>query len=79
MLPPVLTASTSALVIWHHLLTFDKEVEFFWRRKLNGPRAIFLATRYSTLSWSIYDASWFPIDIAWSKVSNYPQVRSRIY
>ncbi|KAL1937307.1 hypothetical protein VTO73DRAFT_13871 [Trametes versicolor] len=64
---PKKVACEVSLVIWHHLLTFDKEVEFFWRRKLNGPCALFLATGYSTLSWSIYDASWFPIDIAWSK------------
>lgn len=62
----------TALVIWHHLLTFDKEVRFFWRRKLTGPCALFLVTRYSTLAWYIYYTCWLFVDIASSTVSRLP-------
>ncbi|KAI0365826.1 hypothetical protein BV20DRAFT_1056101 [Pilatotrama ljubarskyi] len=42
--------SAEALMIWHYLTTFDKEVKRFWKRKLSGASALFFANRYLALA-----------------------------
>ena len=33
-------------LVYDHLLTFDREVELFWKRKFTGATALFLLNRY---------------------------------
>ncbi|KAH9850530.1 hypothetical protein C2E23DRAFT_861282 [Lenzites betulinus] len=47
-------AAAVSLLCWHYLLTIDKEIEFFWNRRLNGGTILFFANRYITLGYSIY-------------------------
>lgn len=51
----------AALLIWHHLLTFDREVAFFWKRKFSGASGLFFANRYLILVYSIYNLLWEPL------------------
>lgn len=46
----------TVLLLWHYVLTFDKEVTFFWGRVFSGPSALFFANRYLTLAVALYDA-----------------------
>ncbi|EIW53133.1 uncharacterized protein TRAVEDRAFT_61247 [Trametes versicolor FP-101664 SS1] len=48
--------SAAVLLLWHYVLTFDKEVTFFWGRVFSGPSALFFANRYLTLAVALYDA-----------------------
>ncbi|EIW55679.1 uncharacterized protein TRAVEDRAFT_50170 [Trametes versicolor FP-101664 SS1] len=64
------TTAASALLIWHHLLTFDREVAFFWKRKFSGASGLFFANRYLILVYSIYNLLWEPL-----KASNVAQFR----
>ncbi|EIW53131.1 uncharacterized protein TRAVEDRAFT_134433, partial [Trametes versicolor FP-101664 SS1] len=45
----------TALLVWHYLLTFEKEITFFWRRKFSGASALFLTNRYLSLAVVIYN------------------------
>lgn len=38
-----------ALLFYDYFLTFDKEIQLFWNRKLTGPSVIFYLNRYSML------------------------------
>ncbi|KAI0630453.1 hypothetical protein C8Q77DRAFT_1160041 [Trametes polyzona] len=38
-----------AFLLYDYLITLDREIELFWRRKFSGPSALFFFTRYSTL------------------------------
>ncbi|KAI0357304.1 hypothetical protein OH77DRAFT_152546 [Trametes cingulata] len=40
------SAAAAVLVVWHHLLTLNKEVSLFWRRKRSGACVLFFANRY---------------------------------
>ncbi|KAL1937991.1 hypothetical protein VTO73DRAFT_12002 [Trametes versicolor] len=51
------TFATSGLLVWHYLLTLDKEVEFFWGRGYSGARIMFFANRYLSIIWAIYSVS----------------------
>ncbi|EIW53108.1 uncharacterized protein TRAVEDRAFT_24421 [Trametes versicolor FP-101664 SS1] len=51
------TFATSGLLVWHYLLTLDKEVEFFWGRGYSGARVMFFANRYLSIIWAIYSVS----------------------
>ena len=45
-------------MVWYeYLITFDKEVDYFWRRTTNGASILFFASRYLTLVNAVY---WFP-------------------
>ncbi|EIW53121.1 uncharacterized protein TRAVEDRAFT_75246 [Trametes versicolor FP-101664 SS1] len=60
------TTATAALLMWHYLLTFDKEVAYFWRRRPNGACMLFLANRYLTIIVSIYDTPWWSLSTAYT-------------
>lgn len=49
------------LLMWHYLLTIDKEVAFFWRRRFSGVCALFLANRYIILVVIIYQSPWWNV------------------
>lgn len=59
--------------MWHYLLTFDKEVAYFWRRRPNGACMLFLANRYLTIIVSIYDTPWWSLSTAYT-VSSFASV-----
>lgn len=42
----VQTASSAALVFFDHLITADREIGLFWKRKFSGATPLFLANRY---------------------------------
>ncbi|KAL1937992.1 hypothetical protein VTO73DRAFT_12003 [Trametes versicolor] len=54
------SAAALALLTWHYLLTFDKEIALFWKLPLTGANALFLANRYLTLAYAFYYAPWWP-------------------
>ena len=41
-------------VIYEQFITFDQEVDLFWKRKFTGATALFLANRYLILVVNIY-------------------------
>ncbi|KAL1937294.1 hypothetical protein VTO73DRAFT_13858 [Trametes versicolor] len=53
--------ATTMLLMWHYLLTIDKEVAFFWRRRFSGVCALFLANRYIILVVIIYQSPWWNV------------------
>ncbi|KAH9480668.1 hypothetical protein JR316_0007268 [Psilocybe cubensis] len=38
-----------ALLIWDHVITFGREVQIFWSRKISGPAILYGLLRYGTL------------------------------
>ena len=38
-----------AFYIYEYIITLDREVELFWKKKVNGGAAIFLSNRYIPL------------------------------
>ena len=46
--------TTSALIFFEYLLTFDQEVRLFWGKKLTGAVALFFVNRYTTIIYTIY-------------------------
>ena len=46
--------TSSALVFFEYLLTFDQEVRLFWGKKLTGAVVLFVINRYTTLIYTIY-------------------------
>lgn len=57
---------SAVLLMWHYLLTFDKEIAYFWRRRPNGVCVLFLANRYPPLIVSIYDTPWWSLSTAYT-------------
>lgn len=53
-------------IIWHYVLTLDKEITYFWRRKPTGACALFLANQYFTLIFAIYNTSWWTHSTAYT-------------
>ncbi|KAH9850526.1 hypothetical protein C2E23DRAFT_734858, partial [Lenzites betulinus] len=51
----------TALLVWHYLITLDKEVSLFWKRGLSGGNILFFANRYITIAVSIYYTLWWPL------------------
>ena len=47
--------TTSALIFFEYLLTFDQEVRLFWGKKITGAVALFFVNRYTTIIYTIYD------------------------
>ena len=39
----------SALLAYEYLITLDREIALFWKRKLTGASVLFLCTRYLAL------------------------------
>ena len=56
---------TSALVLYDYLLTFDRELDFIWRRKWTGPSVLFVVNRYSALMLSLISALWLFVQEVW--------------
>ncbi|KAI0364555.1 hypothetical protein BV20DRAFT_956028, partial [Pilatotrama ljubarskyi] len=49
-----------AMLTYDYIITFDQEVALFWKRKITGATALFLATRYlALLSYSFFGAATF--------------------
>ncbi|KAI0751634.1 hypothetical protein C8Q80DRAFT_1119340 [Daedaleopsis nitida] len=49
--------ATLVFLCYEHIITFDKEVEYFWRRHLNGGSVFFLFNRYSQMLARVVDIS----------------------
>ncbi|KAI0351307.1 hypothetical protein OH77DRAFT_1439297 [Trametes cingulata] len=48
------------MLTYEYIITLDQEVALFWRRKITGATALFLATRYlALLSYSFFGAATF--------------------
>ncbi|KAI0738705.1 hypothetical protein C8Q80DRAFT_1275666 [Daedaleopsis nitida] len=46
--------ATATLFLYDYIITFGREVEFFWRAKPTGATAIFLSNRYLYLTITVY-------------------------
>ena len=46
--------TTSALIFFEYIITFDQEVKLFWGKKLTGAIGLFFANRYTTVVYTIY-------------------------
>ena len=44
------------IVFFDYVITFGQEVDLFWRGKLTGATALFLANRYLSLGFYVYVA-----------------------
>ncbi|KAH9850531.1 hypothetical protein C2E23DRAFT_905093 [Lenzites betulinus] len=62
-----LKIATAALVAWQYLITFEREVTFFWNRKPSGASALFFANRYLGLAFSVYN-TWTPYGSSYTYV-----------
>ncbi|EIW53144.1 uncharacterized protein TRAVEDRAFT_53554 [Trametes versicolor FP-101664 SS1] len=51
--------ATTTLLIWHYLLTVDKEFGYFWRKRFSGVCALYLANRYLILVVIVYQTPWW--------------------
>ena len=40
------------LIFYEHLITADREIDLFWKRKFSGAAALFLTNRYLILVYS---------------------------
>ncbi|KAL1937310.1 hypothetical protein VTO73DRAFT_13874 [Trametes versicolor] len=55
------STAIAIVMMWHYLLTLDKEVAYFWKRKPTGACALFFANRYLTLIVVIYNTPWWDL------------------
>lgn len=44
-----------ALLVYDFALTFDQEIDLFWRRKVTGATILFLGTRYTAIFSFIFE------------------------
>ncbi|KAI0368247.1 hypothetical protein BV20DRAFT_1054221 [Pilatotrama ljubarskyi] len=58
------STAAAVLLAYHFLCTLDEEVDYFWRRKFTGARALFLLNRYLPLIIALYVSPWWvlPMD-----------------
>ncbi|KAI0794741.1 hypothetical protein C8Q74DRAFT_1250388 [Fomes fomentarius] len=49
-----------ALLIYEHIVTFDNEINLFWRGKLNAASILFIANRYLALLTNVGELPWIP-------------------
>ncbi|KAH9919798.1 uncharacterized protein BXZ73DRAFT_80309 [Epithele typhae] len=49
-------AAASVILIFDHLLTFGREVNFFWNRRVSGPTVLFILNRYLALILRIFSS-----------------------
>lgn len=68
----------TVLLMWHYLLTIEKEYAFFWRRRFSGVCALFLANRYIVLAVIIYQSPWWNVQFS-QRVSLSTIHLSRLY
>lgn len=54
-------ADVLALLLWHYVLTVEKEFAFFWRRRFSGVCALFLANRYLILVVIVNQSPWWNV------------------
>ncbi|KAI0764866.1 hypothetical protein C8Q74DRAFT_1174811, partial [Fomes fomentarius] len=45
-----------AFVVYEYIITFDREVSLFWRRRFTGATLLFLLNRYITLLTQLLDS-----------------------
>ena len=43
------STTVQALLLYEYLVTFDQEVELFWKRSFTGASALFFLNRYFTI------------------------------
>ncbi|KAH9919784.1 uncharacterized protein BXZ73DRAFT_104891 [Epithele typhae] len=43
------SVAATVILIFDHLLTFGREVDFFWNRRVSGPTLLFILNRYLPL------------------------------
>lgn len=67
-MPAKLTeGNDTVLLIWNYILTFEKEVAFFWKRGLfSGACVLFLANRYLVLVVAIYQSPWWNLHYSYA-------------
>ena len=47
--------TTLDMVLFEYFVTLGQETKLFWGKKLTGAVALFLANRYTTIIYTIYD------------------------
>ena len=45
------------IVLYDYVVTFDREVALFWRRRFNAATVLFFLTRYVFLAYTIFTLS----------------------
>ena len=58
--------TTSALIFFEYLLTFDQELRLFWGKKLTGAVALFFINRYTTIIYTIYLMLIYLVPATWA-------------
>ncbi|KAH9919779.1 uncharacterized protein BXZ73DRAFT_21190, partial [Epithele typhae] len=43
-----------AILVFDYFLTFGREVNFFWNRRVSGPTVLFILNRYLALIFQIF-------------------------
>ena len=76
MRPPLywLTVSFAVLLFFEYIITLDREIEMFWRRKSSGATALFLANRYTILANAILVPEHLAIGLAGTDEVSLPSV-----
>ncbi|EIW53138.1 uncharacterized protein TRAVEDRAFT_53550 [Trametes versicolor FP-101664 SS1] len=65
--------ATTALLIWHYVLTVENELAFFWRRRFSSAYALFVANRYLILVVIIYQSPWWAVHYSHMYIFRYLQ------
>lgn len=58
---PLTEHNAAGLLVWHYLLTFEKEIAFFWKRNFSGACVLFLMNRYLIFLVGIYGLPWWKL------------------
>ena len=54
----------TVLLFYDYILTFDKEVGLFWKKKISGASLLFFCNRYLTLLTQMFDMVQFTTDMS---------------
>ena len=62
---PILTLKYhTVLLFYDYILTFDKEVGLFWKKRISGASLLFFCNRYLTLLTQMFDMVQFTTDMS---------------
>lgn len=59
-----ITICHTVLLFYDYILTFDKEVGLFWKKRISGASLLFFCNRYLTLLTQMFDMMQFTTDMS---------------
>ena len=59
-----ITICYTVLLFYDYILTLDKEVGLFWKKRISGASLLFLCNRYLTLLTQMFDMVQFTTDMS---------------